>query len=97
MDVLDAAQKIKHRKNQISTKSARDSFKPFQKSLGCMWRKKRGLPQANRDSTPGRNTAAPVTSASLFAAPMNNEKLVNTLTNAKFIPTATKPAGWVKT
>ena len=50
-DVLDAAREIEHRKNQISTKFARDSPKPFQKPLGSLgssgrtWGKSRSLPQ----------------------------------------------------
>ena len=101
LDVLDAARKIEHRKNQISTKFARDSAKPFQKasgSLGRTWGKGGSLPQASRSSTLGGNTAAPAASTSLSAAPRSTGKLVNTSSgnaNAKFIPTATKPAGWV--
>ena len=101
MDVLDSAREIEHRKHQISTKFARDSAKPFQKPLGSLkrtWGRSGSAPQAGGSSTPGGNTAAPAASASLSAAPKSTGKLVNTLTvnaNAKFIPTATKPVGWV--
>ena len=105
MDVLDAAREIKHPKHQISTKFARDSAKPFQKALGSSgrtWEKGGSLPQASGGFTPGENIAAPAAAASSSAAPKNNGKLVNTTTssanpNAKFIPAATKPAGWVET
>ena len=109
IDVLDAAWEIEHQKYQISTKFARDSAKPLQKTLGSLralgrtWGKDGSSPQAGNSFTLGRNTAAPAASASSSAAPKNNGKLVNTTSsgsvnpNAKFIPTATKPAGWVET
>ena len=106
MDVLDAAWKIEHKKNQISTKFARDSAaKPFQKvsgsvgSLGRTWEKSRSLPQASENSSAGGNSLAPAASGSFFAVPRNNGKSVNTTSsssvnsNAKFIPASTKPAG----
>ena len=108
MDVLDAAREIEHWKHQISTKLARNSAQPFQKSsrssgssgsLRCTWEKGGSLSQASGSSSAGANSAATEASGSSSAASMNNGKLVNTLTNSnsKFIPTATKPAGWVKT
>ena len=105
MDVLDAAREIEHRKHQISTKFARDSAKLFQKSsgssgfLGRTWEKDGSLPQASGNSSAEANSAASGASGSSSAAPRNNRKSVNTLTNpnSKFIPTATKPAGWVGT
>ena len=105
-DVLNAAREIEHRKNQISTKFARDSAKPFQKasgSSGRTWGKGGSLPQASRSSSAGANSAASGASGSSSAAPRNNGKLVNTTSfssanpNAKFIPTVTKLAGWVGT
>ena len=104
INVLDAAQEIEHQKYQISIKFARDSAKLFQKtseSLGCTW-KSGSLPQASKNSSAGANSAMSGVSGSSSAAPKNNGKLVNTTSssanpNAKFIPTATKPAGWVGT
>ena len=108
IDVLDAAREIEHQKHQISIKFARDSAKLFQKSLGSLgssrssgrtWGKNGSLPQVNGSSSAGANLAASGVFGSSSAAPRNNGKLVNTLTNpnSKFIPTATKPAGWVGT
>ena len=109
MNVLDAAWEIKHKKSQISSKFARDSAKPFQKSLrfaglagslGRTWGKGGSLPQAGKSSnTEGKSVALAATS-SLTKAPKNSGKPINTSTsvnsNVKFIPTSTKPAGWVK-
>ena len=109
MDVLDAAREIEHRKSQMSSKFARDLAKPFQKtlgssgSLGRTWGKERSLPQASASSSARANSAASEASKSFSAAPRNNGKSVNTTSsssanlNAKFIPTSTKPAGWVGT
>ena len=106
MDVLDAAREIEHRKHQISSKFARDSAKPFQKSSGSSgrtWGKGGSSPQAGGSSTSGGNTAAPAALGNSSGAPKGNGKPVNTSSNAntnpnaKFIPTATKPAGWVGT
>ena len=109
MDVLDAAREIEHRKSQISSKFARDSAKLFQKTLGSFgssgrtWGKGGSLPQASGSSGARANSVASGASGSSSAAPKNNGKLVNTTSsssanpNAKFIPTATKPAGWVGT
>ena len=100
MDVLDAAREIEHRKSQISSKFSKDSAKPFQKSLGRTWGKSKSSPQAGGSSTLGGNTAASAASASLSAALRSTGKPVNTSSsnaNAKFIPIATKPAGWVGT
>ena len=102
MDVLDAAREIEHRKHQISSKFARDSAKLFQKSLGSLgrtWGKGGSSPQAGGSSTSGGNTAAPAALGSSSRALKGNGKSVNTSSNAnansnaKFIPTATKPAG----
>ena len=102
MDVLDAAWEIEHQKHQISSKFARDSAKPFQKSLGSLgrtWGKSRSSLQAGGNSTLGGNTAVPAASKSSSAAPKSTGKPINTSSsvnpNAKFIPTSTKPAGWV--
>ena len=104
-DVLDAAWKVKHRKNQISTKFAKDSPKPFQKSLGSLrssgrtWGKGGSLPQTSVSSSAGANSAASRASGSSSAALRNNGKSINTTSssgansNSKFIPTATKPVG----
>ena len=103
IDVLNAAWEIKHRKSQISSKFARNPTKLFQKSLGHTWGKSRNLPQASRNSNTRANSAASGAFGSFSAAPRNNGKLVNTTSsssanpNAKFIPTSTKPAGWVGT
>ena len=102
MDVLDAAREIEYRKHQISTKFARNSAKPFQKSSGRTWEKGGNLSQASGNSSIGASSAASRASRSSSAAPKNNRKSVNTTSssanpNAKFIPTATKPAGWVRT
>ena len=106
MDVLDTAREIKHQKHQISNKFAKDSAKPFQKSLGSLgrtWGKSGSSPQAEGNSTSGRNTAVPAALGSSSKAPKGNGKPVNTSSNANanpnanFIPTSTKPAGWVGT
>ena len=88
-------------------KLARDSAKLFQKALGSLgrtWKKGGSLPQASGSSNAGVNSAASRASGSLSSAPnQNNGKLVNTSAsasanpNAKFVPTATKPVGWVRT
>ena len=104
MDVLDATREIEHRKHQISSKFARDSAKPFQKSLessGRTWEKGGSLPQAGGSSTSRGNTAAPAALGSSSAALKNTGKPVNISNsvnpNAKFIPTSTKPVGWIGT
>ena len=101
MDVLDATQEIEHQKHQISTKFARDSStsKLFQKtleSLGRMW-KSRSLTQTSGSSNEKASSATSEASGSSSAALKNNGKLINTTfssanSNAKFIPTTTKPA-----
>ena len=101
MDMLDAAWEIKHKKSQISSKFPRKARR-FQKPLGSLgrtWGTSRSLSQAGGSFNTEANLVAPVASGSFSAALRNNRKLVNTLTNAnaKFIPTATKPAGWVGT
>ena len=103
IDVLDAAREIEHRKHQISTKFARDSAKPFQKASGSSGRTWKGgsLPQASRSSSTGANSVAATATSSLSGTPKGSGKPVNTSTsanpNSKFIPTSTKPAGWVGT
>ena len=104
MDVLDAAREIEHRKHQISTKFARDSAKPFQKasgSSGRTWGKGGSLPQAGGSSSAGANSVATTATSSSSGTPKGSGKPVNTSTsanpNSKFIPTSTKPAGWVGT
>ena len=103
MDLLDAAREIVHRKHQISTKFARDSAKPFQKASGSSGRTWKGgsLPQASGSSSTGANSVAATATSSSSGTPKGSGKPVNTSTsanpNSKFIPTATKPAGWVGT
>ena len=104
MDVLDAAREIKHRKSQISSKFSREA-KTFQKPSGSLertWEKGGSLPQASGSSSAEANSAASRASGGSSAAPRSNRKSVNTTSssvnpNAKFIPTSTKPAGWVGT
>ena len=102
MDVLDAAWEIEHQKHQINTKFAKDSAKLFQKaskSLGRMWGKGGSLSQADASSSTGANSVATTATSSLSGTPKGSRKPVNTSTsanpNSKFIPTATKLAGWV--
>ena len=103
MDVLDMAREIEHQKHQISTKFAKDSAKPFQKTLGSLrrtWRKGGSSPQAGGNSSTRANSAASGASESSSAAPKNNRKSINTTSssdnpNGKFILTSTKLAGWV--
>ena len=104
MNVLDAAREIEHRKHQISSKFARDSAKPFQKtsrSSGRTWVKGGSSSQAGDSSTTGGNIVAPAALGSSSGTPKGSGKPVNTSTsvnlNSKFIPTSTKPAGWVGT
>ena len=104
MDVLDAAREIEHKKSQISSKFFRDSAKPFQKasgSSGRTWGKNSSLLQASGSSSTVANSVATTATSSSSGAPKGSGKPVNTSTsanpNSKFIPTSTKPAGWVGT
>ena len=103
IDVLDAAREIEHRKSQISSKFSRDSAKPFQKALGSPGRTWKGgsLPQASESFSTGANSVAATAILSSSGTPKGSGKPVNTSTsanpNSKFIPTSTKPAGWVGT
>ena len=108
MDVLDAAREIEHRKSQISSKFARDLARTFQKASrsagsfsGRTWGKSGSLSQTGGSSSTGANSVAPAATSSFSGAPKGSGKSVNTSTsvnpNAKFIPTATEPAGWVET
>ena len=107
MDVLDAAREVKHRKSQISSKFLREA-RTVQKSSGSAglagfsgrtWGKGGSAPQAGGSSNTGANSVAPAATSSSSGAPKGNRKPVNTSTsvnpNSKFIPTSTKPVGWV--
>ena len=107
IDVLDAAWEIEHRKSQISSKFSRKA-RTFQKFLGSAglaeflgrtWGRGGSAPQASGSSSTGANLVAPAATSSSSEAPKASGKPVNTSTsvnpNSKFIPTSTKPVGWV--
>ena len=106
IDVLEAAREVKHQKSQISSKFSREA-RTFQKSSGSagssgrMWGKSGSAPQAGGSFSTGANSVASAATSSSSGALKGSGKPVNTSSsinpNAKFIPTSTKPAGWVGT
>ena len=98
-ELLDAARSIENLGKESSRIFPRDSKTAVQKSSRTWVPGRISFPQASGGSTTGANTAAPAATGGSSTAPKDGRSAdTNSFSvNARFMPTSTKPAGWVGT